>query len=102
MCATPGRPLDISDSPSLHLLIPEEEHMCIVLRVTPEQYLMVKNVMLEKYAERGPFTKSQLRKWVRMDVTKVLELSFNSQMNATDVFCTSWARCTILWPTWAG
>ena len=31
----------------------------------------LKDVMLKKYAEHGAFTKSQLRKWVRMDVTKV-------------------------------
>ncbi|KXS17276.1 hypothetical protein M427DRAFT_266297 [Gonapodya prolifera JEL478] len=67
-----GQPLP-PDTPLLHLLTPEEISSCESLRLSPAQYLSVKDSILTA-AWRSPdkvFRKGECRQWFKMDVNKI-------------------------------
>eukprot|EP00842_Homolaphlyctis_polyrhiza_P004636 jgi/Hompol1/5173/HPOL_004201-RA len=59
-----------SDTPGYDLLTPEEITICSTLRVLPEQYMHIKEVILTQAERRGPFKKRDAKAWFRIDVNK--------------------------------
>ncbi|KAI0786581.1 hypothetical protein C8Q75DRAFT_734546 [Abortiporus biennis] len=71
----PGRkmpaPLNLANSPSLHLLTPEEQTLCSTLRLLPKPYLVVKETLIREYARRGgKLRRREARDLVKIDVNK--------------------------------
>ncbi len=46
-------PLNLANSPSLHLLTPAEQTLCAQLRILPKPYLVIKEILVREYARRG-------------------------------------------------
>ncbi|CAL1706148.1 unnamed protein product [Somion occarium] len=71
----PGRkmpaPLNLANSPSLHLLTPEEQTLCSTLRILPKPYLVVKETLVREYSRRGgKLRRREARDLVKIDVNK--------------------------------
>ncbi|THH29262.1 hypothetical protein EUX98_g4930 [Antrodiella citrinella] len=71
----PGRkmpaPLNLANSPSLHLLTPEEQTLCSTLRILPKPYLVIKETLVREYARRGgKLRRREARDLVKIDVNK--------------------------------
>ncbi|KAI0798513.1 hypothetical protein BC629DRAFT_1592096 [Irpex lacteus] len=71
----PGRkmpqPLNLANSPSLHLLTPEEQTLCSQLRILPKPYLVIKETLIREYARRGgKLRRRETRDLVKIDVNK--------------------------------
>ncbi|KAI0267055.1 hypothetical protein BC834DRAFT_872318 [Gloeopeniophorella convolvens] len=71
----PGRrapaPLNLANSPSLHLLTPAEQTLCSTLRILPKPYLVIKETLVREYARRGgKLRRREARDLVKIDVTK--------------------------------
>ncbi|KAI0084920.1 hypothetical protein BDY19DRAFT_987327 [Irpex rosettiformis] len=71
----PGRkmpqPLNLANSPSLHLLTPEEQTLCSQLRILPKPYLVIKETLVREYARRGgKLRRRETRDLVKIDVNK--------------------------------
>ncbi len=52
-------------------LTPEEIKTCSILRMSPCQYLGMKETILTQVEKRGPFKKRDAKSWFRIDVNKV-------------------------------
>ncbi|KAF8058803.1 hypothetical protein FPV67DRAFT_1565566 [Lyophyllum atratum] len=77
--ATPGvppvrrlpAPLNLANSPSLHLLTPAEQTLCSQLRILPKPYLVIKETLVREYARRGgKLRRREARDLVKIDVNK--------------------------------
>ncbi|KAJ8515560.1 hypothetical protein ONZ45_g7047 [Pleurotus djamor] len=67
----PPAPLNISNSPCLHLLTPAEQTLCATLRILPKPYLVVKETLVREYARRGgKLRRREARDLVKIDVNK--------------------------------
>ncbi|ETW81107.1 hypothetical protein HETIRDRAFT_319747 [Heterobasidion irregulare TC 32-1] len=71
----PGRkapaPLNLANSPSLHLLTPAEQTLCSQLRILPKPYLVIKETLVREYARRGgKLRRREARDLVKIDVNK--------------------------------
>ncbi|KAJ3519730.1 hypothetical protein NMY22_g13068 [Coprinellus aureogranulatus] len=71
----PGRkqpaPLNLANSPCLHLLTPAEQALCSGLRIYPKPYLVVKEILVREYARRGgKLRRREARDLVKIDVNK--------------------------------
>ncbi|KAJ1342742.1 hypothetical protein BSLG_002839 [Batrachochytrium salamandrivorans] len=70
-----GAPLDIpSTAIGFHLLSTDEVQTCSVLRLQPETYLRIKDIMLTARAQRGVFKKREAQRWCRIDVNKTARI----------------------------
>ena len=68
---TPAAPLNLANSPSLHLLTPEEQTLCSQLRILPKPYLVIKETLIREYARRGgKLRRREARDLVKIDVNK--------------------------------
>ncbi len=68
----PAAPLNLANSPSLHLLTPEEQTLCSALRIMPKPYLVIKETLVREYARRGgKLRRREARELVKLDVNKV-------------------------------
>ncbi|KAL1672907.1 hypothetical protein EV122DRAFT_271148 [Schizophyllum commune] len=66
----PG-PLNLANSPALHLLTPAEQTLCSQLRILPRPYLVVKETLVREYARRGgKLRRREARDLVKIDVNK--------------------------------
>lgn len=66
----PG-PLNLANSPSLHLLTPQEQTLCATLRILPKPYLVVKETLVREYARRGgKLRRREARELVKIDANK--------------------------------
>ncbi|XJO74091.1 hypothetical protein BDV3_003314 [Batrachochytrium dendrobatidis] len=66
-----GGMLYIPDTtPGFSLLTPEEVAICSTLRILPDQYMHIKEVILTQVERRGPFKKRDAKSWFRIDVNK--------------------------------
>ena len=64
-------PLNLANSPSLHLLTPAEQTLCSQLRILPKPYLVIKEILVREYARRGgKLRRREARDLVKIDVTK--------------------------------
>ncbi|KAJ7715942.1 hypothetical protein DFH07DRAFT_862497 [Mycena maculata] len=64
-------PLNLANSPSLHLLTPLEQTLCSELRILPKPYLVVKETLVREYARRGgKLRRREARDLVKIDVNK--------------------------------
>ena len=64
-------PLNLANSPSLHLLTPEEQTLCSQLRIFPKPYLVIKETLIREYARRGgKLRRREARDLVKIDVNK--------------------------------
>ncbi|KAK7023766.1 transcriptional adapter 2 [Favolaschia claudopus] len=64
-------PLNLANSPSLHLLTPVEQTLCSQLRILPKPYLVVKETLVREYARRGgKLRRREARDLVKIDVNK--------------------------------
>ncbi|KAF7306527.1 Transcriptional adapter 2 [Mycena indigotica] len=64
-------PLNLANSPSLHLLTPAEQALCSTLRILPKPYLVVKETLVREYARRGgKLRRREARDLVKIDVNK--------------------------------
>ncbi len=64
-------PLNLANSPSLHLLTKPEQTLCSSLRIMPKPYLVVKDTILREYAKRnGKLRRREARDLVKIDVKK--------------------------------
>lgn len=64
-------PLNLANSPSLHLLTPEEQTLCSQLRILPKPYLVIKETLVREYARRGgKLRRREARDLVKLDVNK--------------------------------
>ncbi|KAF8212502.1 hypothetical protein K438DRAFT_1566889 [Mycena galopus ATCC 62051] len=67
----PSAPLNLANSPSLHLLTPVEQTLCSQLRILPKPYLVVKETLVREYARRGgKLRRREARDLVKIDVNK--------------------------------
>ncbi|KAF8872597.1 hypothetical protein CPB85DRAFT_1509189 [Mucidula mucida] len=67
----PPAPLNIANSPSLHLLSPGEQGLCSSLRILPKPYLAIKETLVREYARRGgKLRRREARDLVKIDVNK--------------------------------
>lgn len=67
----PPAPLNLANSPSLHLLTPAEQTLCSQLRILPKPYLVIKEILVREYARRGgKLRRREARDLVKIDVTK--------------------------------
>ncbi|KAI0338298.1 hypothetical protein BDW22DRAFT_1363194 [Trametopsis cervina] len=65
------QPLNLANSPSLHLLTPEEQTLCSQLRILPKPYLVIKETLVREYARRGgKLRRREARDLVKIDVNK--------------------------------
>jgi len=66
-----AQPLNLANSPSLHLLTPAEQTLCSQLRILPKPYLVVKETLVREYARRGgKLRRREARDLVKIDVNK--------------------------------
>jgi len=64
-------PLNLANSPSLHLLTPPEQALCSQLRILPKPYLVIKETLVREYARRGgKLRRREARDLVKIDVNK--------------------------------
>lgn len=64
-------PLNLANSPSLHLLTPPEQYLCSQLRILPKPYLVIKETLVREYARRGgKLRRREARDLVKIDVNK--------------------------------
>ncbi|PFH49769.1 hypothetical protein AMATHDRAFT_76028 [Amanita thiersii Skay4041] len=64
-------PLNLANSPSLHLLTPPEQALCSSLRILPKPYLVIKETLVREYARRGgKLRRREARDLVKIDVNK--------------------------------
>jgi transcriptional adapter 2-alpha len=64
-------PLNLANSPSLHLLTPAEQTLCSQLRILPKPYLAIKETLVREYARRGgKLRRREARDLVKIDVNK--------------------------------
>ncbi|KAI0663373.1 hypothetical protein C8Q70DRAFT_1111417 [Cubamyces menziesii] len=64
-------PLNLANSPALHLLTPEEQTLCSQLRILPKPYLVIKETLVREYARRGgKLRRREARDLVKLDVNK--------------------------------
>lgn len=64
-------PLNLANSPSLHLLTPAEQMLCSTLRIMPKPYLVIKETLVREYAKRGgKLRRREARDLVKIDVNK--------------------------------
>ncbi|KAG5352582.1 hypothetical protein C0989_001616 [Termitomyces sp. Mn162] len=64
-------PLNLANSPSLHLLTPGEQTLCSQLRILPKPYLVIKETLVREYARRGgKLRRREARDLVKIDVNK--------------------------------
>ncbi|KAI0733033.1 hypothetical protein C8Q72DRAFT_773180 [Fomitopsis betulina] len=64
-------PLNLANSPLLHLLTPEEQTLCSQLRILPKPYLVIKETLVREYARRGgKLRRREARELVKIDVNK--------------------------------
>ncbi|EGO25957.1 hypothetical protein SERLADRAFT_369310 [Serpula lacrymans var. lacrymans S7.9] len=67
----PAAPLNLANSPSLHLLTPAEQTLCSQLRILPKPYLVIKETLVREYARRGgKLRRREARDLVKIDVNK--------------------------------
>lgn len=67
----PAAPLNLANSPSLHLLTPAEQALCSQLRILPKPYLVIKETLVREYARRGgKLRRREARDLVKIDVNK--------------------------------
>ena len=67
----PAAPLNLANSPLLHLLTPEEQTLCSQLRILPKPYLVIKETLVREYARRGgKLRRREARELVKIDVNK--------------------------------
>lgn len=67
----PPAPLNLANSPCLHLLTPAEQALCSQLRIYPKPYLVVKEILVREYARRGgKLRRREARDLVKIDVNK--------------------------------
>jgi transcriptional adapter 2-alpha len=67
----PPPPLNLANSPSLHLLTPAEQTLCSTLRILPKPYLVIKETLVREYARRGgKLRRREARDLVKIDVNK--------------------------------
>ncbi|KAJ3754631.1 hypothetical protein EV360DRAFT_96489 [Lentinula raphanica] len=67
----PAAPLNLANSPSLHLLTPGEQTLCSNLRILPKPYLVIKETLVREYARRGgKLRRREARDLVKVDVNK--------------------------------
>ncbi|KAG6844382.1 hypothetical protein H0H87_007286 [Tephrocybe sp. NHM501043] len=67
----PPAPLNLANSPSLHLLTPGEQTLCAGLRIFPKPYLVIKETLVREYARRGgKLRRREARDLVKIDVNK--------------------------------
>ncbi|KAG1863850.1 hypothetical protein F4604DRAFT_1586801 [Suillus subluteus] len=67
----PPAPLNLANSPSLHLLTPAEQTLCTQLRIFPKPYLIIKETLVREYARRGgKLRRREARDLVKIDVNK--------------------------------
>jgi len=67
----PTAPLNLANSPSLHLLTPGEQALCSQLRILPKPYLVIKETLVREYARRGgKLRRREARDLVKVDVNK--------------------------------
>ncbi|KAF8160648.1 hypothetical protein B0H34DRAFT_697534 [Crassisporium funariophilum] len=67
----PPAPLNLANSPSLHLLTPGEQTLCSSLRILPKPYLVIKETLVREYARRGgKLRRREARDLVKIDVNK--------------------------------
>lgn len=67
----PAAPLNLANSPSLHLLTPAEQTLCSSLRILPKPYLVIKETLVREYARRGgKLRRREARDLVKIDVNK--------------------------------
>jgi transcriptional adapter 2-alpha len=65
-------PLNLANSPSLHLLTDGEKTLCSSLRLLPKPYLVVKETLVREYARRGgKLRRREARDLVKIDVNKL-------------------------------
>lgn len=66
-----AQPLNLANSPSLHLLTPAEQTLCSQLRILPKPYLVIKETLVREYARRGgKLRRREARDLVKIDVNK--------------------------------
>ncbi|KAJ7599264.1 hypothetical protein C8J56DRAFT_916247 [Mycena floridula] len=64
-------PLNLANSPSLHLLTHDEQVLCSSLRILPKPYLVIKETLVREYARRGgKLRRRECRDLVKIDVNK--------------------------------
>ena len=64
-------PLNLANSPSLHLLTPAEQMLCSTLRIMPKPYLAMKETLVREYARRGgQLRRREARELLKIDVNK--------------------------------
>lgn len=64
-------PLNLANSPSVHLLTPAEQTLCSQLRILPKPYLVIKETLVREYARRGgKLRRREARDLVKIDVNK--------------------------------
>ncbi|KAJ3905382.1 hypothetical protein F5879DRAFT_743788 [Lentinula edodes] len=67
----PPPPLNLANSPSLHLLTQGEQTLCSQLRILPKPYLVIKETLVREYARRGgKLRRREARDLVKVDVNK--------------------------------
>jgi transcriptional adapter 2-alpha len=67
----PPAPLNLANSPHLHLLTPAEQALCSSLRILPKPYLVIKETLVREYARRGgKLRRREARDLVKIDVNK--------------------------------
>ncbi|CAA7261867.1 unnamed protein product [Cyclocybe aegerita] len=67
----PPAPLNLANSPSVHLLTPAEQALCSHLRILPKPYLVIKETLVREYARRGgKLRRREARDLVKIDVNK--------------------------------
>jgi len=67
----PPAPLNLANSPSLHLLTQPEQALCSQLRILPKPYLVIKETLVREYARRGgKLRRREARDLVKIDVNK--------------------------------
>jgi hypothetical protein len=68
---TLAAPLNLANSPSLHLLTAPEQTLCSQLRILPKPYLVIKETLVREYARRGgKLRRREARDLVKIDVNK--------------------------------
>ncbi|KAH9929573.1 uncharacterized protein BXZ73DRAFT_90420 [Epithele typhae] len=81
-------PLNLANSPALHLLTPEEQTLCSQLRILPKPYLVIKETLVREYARRGgKLRRREARDLVKIDVNK-------TSLGNTDVQATAAAAAS--------
>ncbi|KAF5338505.1 hypothetical protein D9611_013239 [Ephemerocybe angulata] len=68
-------PLNLANSPCLHLLSGPEIDLCSMNRIQPKAYLVVKEILVREYARRGgKLRRREARDLVKLDVNKTAKV----------------------------